>query len=249
VLAALRNAGASVVPSDITPNAWRVVGGGAELRQLTEKGSIYIQDEASQLVPHLLDVQPFQTVLDACAAPGSKTTLIAKLAGDRARIFAGDQNTARLRLVGQAAGLQGLKGIHSVALDAENLPFFPRSFDRVLVDAPCSGSGTFRRNPEIRWRITNSDVLALSHQQLRILESASQTLKPGGRLIYSTCSVERDENELVVERFLKLHPDFYLVLPSVGSKSVSEQEYLRIWPHQGGADGFFAAAIERTSSA
>jgi 16S rRNA (cytosine967-C5)-methyltransferase len=249
VLTALRAGGASVVQSDIAPNAWRVVGGGVELRELTEKGSIYIQDEASQLVPHILDVQPFQTVLDACAAPGSKTTLIATIADDRARIFAGDLNTARLRLVGQAAGLQGLKGIHSVALDAENLPFLPRSFDRVLVDAPCSGTGTFRRNPEIRWRITNSDVLALSHQQLRILESASETLKPGGRLIYSTCSVERDENELVVERFLTLHPDFFLVSPSVGSKSVSEEGYLRIWPHRGGADGFFAAVIERASSA
>jgi 16S rRNA (cytosine967-C5)-methyltransferase len=249
VLTSLRAAGARLVQSDIAPNSWKVLGGGVELRELTEKGNIYIQDEASQLVPHLLDVQPYQIVLDACAAPGSKTTLIAGLADDRARIFAGDLNTARLRLVGQAAGMQGLRSIQSVALDAENLPFLPRSFDRVLVDAPCSGTGTLRRNPEIRWRITNADVSALSHQQLRILESASRTLKPGGRLIYSTCSVEKDENELVVERFLKHHPEFFPISPSVGSQSVSEQGCIRIWPHLDGADGFFAAAIERASGA
>ena len=155
VLEKLRAAGELVDPSSIAPGAWRMISGsGQVLRQLAREGLVYLQDEASQLVAHVLEARPGERVLDLCAAPGSKTTHIAMLAQDQALVVAGDIHQHRLRVVGESAARQGLARIRSVQFNAAAaLPFADCLFDRVLVDASCTGTGTLPHNPEIRWRI------------------------------------------------------------------------------------------------
>ncbi len=206
-----------------------------------------MQDEASQLIAHVLGARPGERVLDACAAPGSKTTHVAALAGGRAHLVAGDLHEHRLRLVGDARERLGARGVSLVALNAEEaLPFADGAFDRVLVDAPCTGTGTLRHNPEIRWRLSPESFRGLASVQTRILQEAARCLRRSGRLVYSTCSVEREENEEVVAAFLDSNPDFRrteaapapaaLLLPGGAA---------RTWPHRDDVDGFFVGVLER----
>ena len=233
VLSRLTAAGASVTPSAIASGAYRVSGAPAILRELSAAGHIYLQDEASQLVAQLVDVRSRDRVLDLCAAPGGKTTLMADRAADQAFIIAADRSAARLSTITSTAALHQLHSIKPMLLDGlQPLPLPPASFDRVLVDAPCSGTGTLRRNPEIRWRLSNDDILNFSLAQNHFLTNAAAVLKPGGRLVYSTCSIEPDENERVIETFLATHPSFSLISST------------RTWPHRDGSDGFFAAILE-----
>jgi 16S rRNA (cytosine967-C5)-methyltransferase len=247
VLEELKAAGGRVVSSKIVPEAWRVEAGGAALRQLASEGRVYLQDEASQLVAHVLDVQPGERVLDVCAAPGSKTTHIAARAGGSALIVACDIYERRLRTVVEAAERTGVKkSVRAVTLDATNaLPFADESFDRVLVDAPCSGTGTLRRNPEIRWRVEASDIFELSAQQQRLLAQAARVVRRGGRLVYSTCSVEPEENEAVVAEFLQEHEGFRQTPVTAHASLLLPSGAARTWPQRDGADGFFIASFER----
>jgi 16S rRNA (cytosine967-C5)-methyltransferase len=229
VLAKLREAGATVAASLIVEGAWRVSGATSVVRELAATGSIYLQDEASQLVAHALDVKQGERVLDLCAAPGGKTTLMADRARDKAFIVAADRSASRMATVVATMQLHELQSITPVLLDAtEPLPFERESFDRVLVDAPCSGTWTLRGNPEIRWRLEASDFGKFAEQQKRIVSRAIEVLKPGGRLVYSTCSVEREENEGVIA-------DLNLKLLRT----------LRTWPQREGTDGFFVAVFEK----
>ena len=246
----LRQAGAEVVPSKVATGAWRVTGGASALMDLAATGQIYLQDEASQLVAAALDARAGERVLDLCAAPGSKTTHIAgrsvNAAGLRAIVIAADLHEHRLRTLVSAAKLQGLDNIHAVALDGlQPLPFGEGSFDRVLVDAPCSGTGTLRRNPEIRWRISPADIEEMRARQTRLLDNAASAVKPGGRLIYSTCSVEPEENEEVVRTFLENNKRFELGALALDSKLLTSPGLARTWPHRQGTDGFFICALER----
>jgi 16S rRNA (cytosine967-C5)-methyltransferase len=186
-------------------------------------------------------------VLDACAAPGSKTTHVAALAGDRALVVAGDLREHRLRVVGESCERLGVRGVRLVGLNAEaSLPFADETFERVLVDAPCTGTGTLRHNPEIRWRLAPADVAELASVQRRILAEAARVVRRGGRLVYSTCSVEGEEDEEVVASLLRSREDFEqveatpapaaLLLPSGAA---------RTWPHRDDVDGFFVAALKR----
>jgi 16S rRNA (cytosine967-C5)-methyltransferase len=231
VLSKLTAAGATVSASTIAAGAWRVSGATALLRELTAAGEIYLQDEGSQLVAQVLAVEKGERVLDLCAAPGGKTTQIADRAAGEAFVIAADRSAARMAAVVEATRLQGLKGIQTVLLDAaERLPFEPGTFDRGLVDAPCSGTGTLRRNPEIRWRLTANDIPALAQAQKKILKSAMEMIKPGGCLVYSTCSVECEENEEVVQEVIGAGDRLRL---------------FRTWPQQEGCDGFFIAAFAK----
>jgi 16S rRNA (cytosine967-C5)-methyltransferase len=228
VLSRLSAAGAKQESSIVAKGAWRITGATATLRELSAEGKIYLQDDASQLVAQVVDVKPGERVLDLCAAPGGKTTLMADRAGDRTLIVAADRSAARMDTIVATMRLHQLDNIEPVLLDAaQELPFWNGSFDKVLVDAPCSGTGTLRRNPEIRWRLLPTDIPTLAEQQKRILNMALKMVKPGGRLVYSTCSVEREENEEVIAAF-----------------GLRPLETIRTWPHRDGCDGFFIAAFE-----
>ena len=187
VLAKLKDAGATVEASQIVKGAWRVAGATALLREFSAAGEIYLQDEASQLAADVLEVFNGDLVLDLCAAPGGKTTLMADRAGGYAGIIAADRSATRLATLAATADLHWFEEILPVLLDAtQPLPFPRESFNRVLVDAPCSGTGTLRANPEIRWRLAPSDFATFAEQQKQILSRAVEVLMPGGRLVYST---------------------------------------------------------------
>ena len=222
----------SLEPSKVAENAWRVEGSTPLLRELVASGKVYLQDEASQLVAQTVEVQPGERVLDLCAAPGSKTTLMAQRAGDAALIVASDVSHKRLDTILKMSALQNLKSIKCLLLDAaQPLPFANSVFDRILIDAPCSGTGTLRRNPEIRYRTSEHDIATLATQQKLFLHNATRVLKPGGQLVYSTCSVERDENERVIDAFIESHAHFQSL------------KTIRTWPHREGTDGFFIASL------
>jgi 16S rRNA (cytosine967-C5)-methyltransferase len=236
-----------LLPSVITPDAWRIEGAGPLLRKLAREGKIYLQDEASQLVAQVLDAQAGERVLDVCAAPGSKTTHVATRTPEIELIVAGDVHEHRLRTLLEAGAQQEIKTLRAVVHDAEgSLPFAESFFDRVLVDAPCTGTGTLRRNPEIRWRITDRDIKELSARQKRILGSAARMVRRGGRLVYSTCSVEPEENEEVVSGFLEENAEFKPLSLKMPATLKGEGKGVRIWPHRQGADGFFIASFERS---
>ncbi|MDT7602353.1 MAG: rRNA (cytosine967-C5)-methyltransferase, partial [Acidobacteriota bacterium] len=247
VIERLRAAGVEVEESKVAPGAWRVVAGtgGERLRSLASEGLIYTQDEASQLVGHVVGARAGERVLDVCAAPGSKATQIATLTQGHALVVACDIYEHRLRTIVEAARRQGIGNILTVALDAESatLPFAAGSFDRVLVDAPCTGTGTLRHNPEIRWRITPEDVAELSARQRVILANAARAVAPGGRLIYSTCSLERDENESVVASFLAEYPDFRQETADAPAELLTADGAARTFPHRDDTDGFFVAVL------
>jgi len=227
-------------------------------------GRFTVQDEASQLVVELLDPQPGERVLDTCAAPGTKTTAIAERVGAEGRVLALDRHARRLQLVGRSARRLGLDNVRTLECDAreplEELlrapEFAGEGFDRVLVDAPCSGLGALRRNPDARWRIQPEAPAELAREQLAILERAATVLRPGGSLVYSTCTVLPEENDGVVRRFLERHRDFR-VLPRAewpaalrpGDELAEADGRLRCWPHRHGTDGFFAVRLERAAAA
>lgn len=246
----LIQAGAKLVPSRIAKGAWRVTGAQSLLAELASAGQVYLQDEASQLVAEALKVESGEYVLDLCAAPGSKATQIAggslEITGRSAIVVASDLHEHRLRTVVSSSKLQGLSNIHCLALDGlRPLPFRDGSFDRVLVDAPCSGTGTLRRNPEIRWRISPADIEDLSARQNQLLDNAARAVKPSGLLVYSTCSVEPDENEAVVQSFLENNETFRLAALRLDPALAIFAGMARTWPHRQGTDGFFICALER----
>lgn len=243
----LRAAGAEPRASTIARNGWRVDRTAAVLRELSRDGLIYFQDEGSQMVAQMLGAQNNERILDVCAAPGSKATLIAALA-PQAVIIAGDVHEHRTRTVKEFAINQQAENVLPVTHDATHgLPFTESSFDRVLVDAPCSGTGTLRHNPEIRWRLQPSDIPELAAKQKSILGNAAALVRPGGTLVYSTCSLETEENESIVSEFRERHPDFEIEVLDAPAALMTDQKTVRTWPHKNDADGFFVAAFRRKS--
>jgi 16S rRNA (cytosine967-C5)-methyltransferase len=246
VIRSLEASGAELKASSVAPGGWRLSGPATRLQELAREGQVYIQDEASQLVAHVLNAQANERVLDLCAAPGSKTTHIADLSGTQSLIVAADIHQHRLRSAKKSSVVQGLSNIEFVALDGSRpLPFAEQSFDRVLVDAPCTGTGTLQRNPEIRWRLTAADIADLASRQLQILVQAARMVKPGGRLVYSTCSVEPEENEEVIDKFVAQAADFRRLTLQVNPQFITDSGAARTWPHRDGADGFFISSFER----
>lgn len=248
-LAELANEKITTRESAIAPGAFVVESRSpGVLNRAAERGLIYLQDEASQLVSTLLEPRPGDRVLDLCAAPGSKSSHIAGLAQDKAWIIASDLYTHRLDSLKAASNRLGVTSIDPVALDAtQPLPFIESAiaFDRVLVDAPCSGTGTLRGNPEIKWRLSLDDIRRLAELQASLLERAASSVARGGRIVYSTCSIEREENEDVVSRFLESNPRFQSISPGAREDLVTSERFVRTFPHKQGSDGFFAAVIER----
>jgi 16S rRNA (cytosine967-C5)-methyltransferase len=214
-------------------------------------GRFTVQDEASQLVVALLDPRPGDRVLDVCAAPGGKATALAERLAGEGEVLALDRNARRLDLVRRHARRLGLENLRCAVRDA-SLPLADlaaeRGFDRVLVDAPCSGLGTLRRNPDARWRIGPADPPRLAETQLAILRQAAATLVPGGVLVYSTCTLLPEENEATVSAFLAEAPRFARMraedAPAEARPLVGADGCLRTFPHRHDADGFFAARLE-----
>lgn len=249
VITRLESEGLRLRPSQIAHGALVVEDGpAARLAQAAESGAIYIQDEASQLVSLLLAPANGERLLDLCAAPGSKTSHIAQLAGDASWVMACDIHPHRLATLRATCKRLAIESVAPVALDAtRRLPLLESAppFDRILIDAPCSGTGTLRRNPEIKWRLVTADIARLADLQLNLLGRATETLKRGGRLVYSTCSVEREENEAVIQRFLECGAPFRVITPDAPAELITDEGFVRTFPHRGGADGFFAAVLEK----
>ena len=220
-----------------------------ELLEMAEKGLIYFQDPGSQLVASAIRLEQGEWFLDVCAAPGSKTTNVASYsAANQTTIIAGDFHWKRVEHLRDNLRLQGINRADVVQYDAvDSLPFADETFDWVLVDAPCSGTGTLRRNPEIRYFLDPGDFPDCNSKQLTILKNASKVVKPGGRIIYSTCSLEREENELVCMQFANGCTGFKQVLPTVPEKFITTSGYARTLPHRDGLDGFFIAQFIRES--
>lgn len=221
-----------------------------------QEGWIEVQDEGSQLVAMLADAQPGQKVIDFCAGAGGKTLALAAQMKNKGRILAWDVSETRLEQSHKRFKRAGVDNVQKHVLTSETDPFVKRhkdSADRVLVDAPCSGTGTWRRNPDLKWRFTQQDLDELQAIQARILESAHRLVKPGGRLIYVTCSILQEENEFQVKQFLTKHPEFRVVKPgeiwdkSGALKQAFPSSFLRMTPKQHGTDGFFAAVLEKNS--
>jgi 16S rRNA (cytosine967-C5)-methyltransferase len=210
------------------------------------EGWCTVQDEASMLVARLLDPQPGEVVADACAAPGTKATHLAELMRNRGRIVAMDPQAARLKLVGRASSRLGIHIIEPHLGGAAALAGRWRGkCDRVLVDAPCSNLGVLRRNPDVKWRRTEEDLRRLQDKQRTILAAAAAMAKPGGRLVYATCSLEPDENEAVVAALLEDGAPWRVDPPDDFPVPPDAAGYIRLFPHVHGTDGFTAIRLRR----
>ncbi len=221
---------------------------------LFRDGVFYVEDEAAQLIAPILDPQPGESVLDACAAPGGKTTHLAALMQNRGEIIAVDQSAARLRLLEDNCKRLGIGIVRTIRTDAaaSRSKDLRGPFDRILVDAPCSGLGVLRRHPEGKWR---KEAEALTQHQMlqrRLLEQAADRLRPGGVLVYSTCSSEPEENEQVIDQFCSAHRESHREsvapwLPSQGSSLVTAQGDLSTVNNDDSMDLFFAARLRKAS--
>lgn len=245
--------GVTVVPARYAPHGLIVTSGNPLRTPLAGTGQFVLQDEASQLVALLGAPAPGMRVLDACASPGGKTTAMAAMAGDCAEIVAADVRGPRVQLLRETVNASGARNIRVVQADlAAGLPFAP-AFDLVFVDAPCSGLGTVRRDPDIRWRRAEADLASMARAQLAMIRNAGQTVRPGGRLIYSTCSSEPEENEGVIDAFLAETSDFAMVDLRCDRPAhfaalepvLDRRGVLRTSPHEHGLEAFYGAVLRR----
>jgi 16S rRNA (cytosine967-C5)-methyltransferase len=236
-----------------SPAGIRIAGKPAINRHaLFSDGLLEVQDEGSQLLAWLLGPRRSEMVADYCAGAGGKTLALAMLMRGTGRVYAMDVSAKRLAALSPRAARAGITSIHPIALSGDNDTRAKRlagKIDRVLVDAPCSGFGTLRRNPDLKWRQGPRAVAELAEKQGRILESASRLVKPGGRLVYATCSILSEENEAVVDAFAARRPEFKELscgeLLRAQRIALDAGDRLRLWPHLHSTDGFFAAAFER----
>ena len=231
-------------PTALAPEGLTVRRGAVSRWAAFAAGWCAIQDEASMLIARLLDPRPGEQVADTCAAPGTKATHLAQLMGNRGRIIAMDPNAARLRLLTQAAARLGVDIVeaHAGGVAAVGGRWKGRC-DRVLVDAPCSNLGVLRRNPDVKWNRDESDLVRLAEKQRGILAAAAALARPGGRLVYATCSLEPEENDLIVRGFLDGHPDWKVDPPVDFPVAPGPDGFVRCLPHVHGTDGFTAVRL------
>jgi 16S rRNA (cytosine967-C5)-methyltransferase len=269
LLERFRQAGIAAKPTNVSSFGIQIEEGGSvpSLPGFTE-GAFYVEDEAAQFIPPLLDPQPGDTVLDACAAPGGKATHLADLMQNKGTIFAVDRKQARLDLLQNNCRRLGVRNVVPIVgdirqprewipmIEAAASPSLKKTgeakvlIDRILVDAPCSGLGVLRRHPEAKWR-KQEQVLPRHHAlQCQILESVAPCLRPGGVLVYSTCSTEPEENEDVIERFCRAHAEFQREsvvpwLPTAAQQFVTDQGDLSTIANRFSMDGFYAARLRK----
>ncbi|MXY28346.1 16S rRNA (cytosine(967)-C(5))-methyltransferase RsmB [Candidatus Poribacteria bacterium] len=225
--------------------------GDQTLKDILRREDIYVQDESAMLVPYLLSPENAQFIVDLCAAPGGKTTHLAHLMGNAGKLLAVDVSAEKIALLQKNCRRVGANNVETRVLDVTQADLgFVKAADAVLIDAPCSGFGTLRRHPDIRWNKTFDQIRALSEMQYNLLKNAAQHIKPGGILVYSTCSIEPMENEEVVQRFLTDFPmysveDARRFLPDIPSSAITTQGFLQTFPHEHGVDGAFAARLKK----
>ena len=250
VEAAMREAGIRVSRVPHLPAALRLPNASGSIQQLPgfADGWWVVQDSSAQLVGYLLDPQPGEVVVDACAAPGGKTMHIAELMDDRGTVWACDRAASRLRKVKQTVDRLGLQSIQLCEGDSRNLPQFVGHCDRILVDAPCSGLGTLHRHADARWRQTPETVQQLTHLQAALLEQAALWVKPTGSLVYATCTLHPAENEAIVQGFLERHADWAIEPPQANSPPAAfatPDGWIKVWSHQHEMDGFFMVRLKK----
>lgn len=254
VLARLEQEGVAAEACPFAPEGARLAGKPSLSKHpLFLDGSIEVQDEGSQLLGHLLAPKRGEMVVDFCAGAGGKTLLLGALMRSTGRLYAFDVSDKRLAKLKPRLARSGLSNVHPAVIAHENDTHVKRlagKCDRVLVDAPCSGLGTLRRNPDLKWRQTPQSVAELTMKQASILAAAAKLLKPGGRLVYATCSLLPEENECIVEAFLAAHPQFARhsateILAAQGIGVEMPGDDLHLLPHRHGTDGFYAAVLER----
>ncbi|MCC3379788.1 16S rRNA (cytosine(967)-C(5))-methyltransferase RsmB [Paenibacillus farraposensis] len=245
--------GMDAVPSAVSPFGIVVrSGGNMALTSWYTDGLLSVQDESSMLVAEAVTPEPGMLVLDCCAAPGGKTAHMAELMKDQGRIIANDLHTHKHHLIQEQAERLGLDAVETVTGDALELKerYAPASFDRILLDAPCSGFGVIRRKPDLRWTKTAQDVREIAQLQHELLESVAGLLKPGGILVYSTCTIEPDENEGQLARFLSEHPEYELakdhLFPDVSyDVNDARRGSVQLLPQHFHSDGFYIARLRR----
>lgn len=220
--------------------------GSLETSPVVVDGSLAFSDEASMAVAHVVNPQPGDKILDCCAAPGGKTMHMAALMKNTGEIIAGDIHEHKLNLMRQNAARLGVTIANFQLQDATQLPpHYKEQFDRVLVDAPCSGLGIMQRKLDMRWRKSEAILTALPPLQQAILTSAAATVKPGGVLVYSTCTINAGENEAVVTAFLQTHPEFTLEDAAAKLPFDAPGPMVTLLPHRDGTDGFFIARMRK----
>lgn len=252
-MARLAAEGVEARPTPYAPGGLRIAGKPPISRlALFRDGLVEVQDEGSQLLAWLVAPRRGEMVADYCAGAGGKTLALSMLMRGTGRLYAMDVSARRLAALGPRAARAGVTNVHAVVLSGDNDVRTKRlagKIDRVLVDAPCSGFGTLRRNPDLKWRHGPEAIGELVGKQRRILAAAARLVKPGGRLVYATCSILKAENEAIADDFAAAHPEFSAL--SCGEILAAQrivlpaEPRLRLWPHVHGTDGFFAAAFER----
>lgn len=254
MLIELNDNGLDAQPSPLSPYGIVVKGAGnMALTDWYRDGMISIQDESSMLVAEAVAPKPGMKVLDCCAAPGGKTTHMAELMNDDGHIVANDIHAHKGKLITDQALRLGLNSVQVVTGDAMQLglQYEPASFDRILLDAPCSGLGVIRRKPDLKWGKTPQDIKEIAALQLQLLESVSRLLRPGGILIYSTCTIEPQENEGVVTAFLDSHSDYGIAEDGLGTlgrlaeRSLVRAGGIQILPQHYHSDGFYIARLRK----
>lgn len=251
----LQEEGYQVEASSVIPEAIRCLKGNLANSQAFKDGLLTIQDESSMIVAYALGVQQDEEILDACAAPGGKTTHIAEKLNQTGKVFSLDLHDHKVKLIAQNASRLQLTNIETKALDSRKVQehFKEESFDRILLDAPCSGFGVMRRKPDMKYTKKETDVDQLQEIQLQLLKSVTPLLKKGGILVYSTCTVDETENGAVVEKFLGENKEF---IGDIGLKGrlpetiqpLCDEFTLQILPQDFGSDGFYIAALRRLNS-
>jgi 16S rRNA (cytosine967-C5)-methyltransferase len=253
VLRELAAAGIEAAPTPHSPVGVRIKGRPPVNRlDLFTGGAIEVQDEGSQLLGYLLAPRRSDLIVDFCAGAGGKSLMLGALMDSRGRIYAFDVKSARLARLKPRLARSGLSNLHAQTISGENdirVKRLAGKIDRVLVDAPCSGLGTLRRNPDLKWRQSPRSVDELKTKQAAILRAAAKLLKPGGRLVYATCSLLPEENEDIAGAFLAEHPDFRQLdcaaILREARIALDTGLFLKLFPHRHGTDGFFAAVMER----
>ncbi|RAZ79256.1 16S rRNA (cytosine(967)-C(5))-methyltransferase RsmB [Planococcus halotolerans] len=247
----LESEGLEAVPSKIIPECLVITGGQPARTATFEKGFITIQDESSMLPSYALQLEPGMKVLDMCAAPGGKSTHIAEKLNNKGSLYSMDLHPHKVKLIKESADRLGHTVIETEVGDGKKSVerFGKEQFDRVLVDAPCSGLGVIKRKPDIKYTKKEEDFSRLQEIQIELLDQAAQLLKPDGILVYSTCTVDNMENRGTAERFLKEHTDMEKIQVSLPEAlGIKHSGFVQVFPQDFGSDGFFIAAFRKTAA-